>query len=599
MRNEPATAMVAAMASGVLLLAIAYRPIEAASATTTATHGVNVWVLDQPFQGDPAFLKARRPPAVALDKAPCMLRGCPVMAGGHLLVAFDEKQGHVRIYTRQGGRVAHWGTTMARPSSRPVTFRLLPGGDKRGPGIEVRTAKGDPQYTVCLDERGIIELCPGQITGLTIGEGRMRYGIVPSLIGVDLVFDPRDYPKRDELHVPSMNMLVGLMEGEDGMMVAVWPPGGQATRLGLTSAGAGRCIDAVSVDLDGRSLYLTYVARPGLWHAEPLKDGYLEKDTVIAWRRPFEAKWIGRFLIESEGINYPFYFARTKEKLWGRYIKSWYHYPVWFDKDRTVIHFEKRFPPTGEMLIYYLEALSGNGGDGNAPLSPVAVMRQALGAELTAKLLDFEGINDRPLLKHHRAVCAMTKSLTPIFESGQEVTKARQVVQTADDVARFIRLIRERVMEYDAFAEEMKDFLARQGKADAKLASAFRRAGDGATAIRFAVANGMPSESLEEVRSWTDEIKAMTSKVAPGNAKRYSVLAGKCRSVAGTQDDLARTTSILAIRMMEAAAAAGVASPRHVRLAEQIIARTRQVLRRPSWWEPRRVHVPRRDPGNE
>ena len=92
-------------------------------------------------------------------------------------------------------------------------------------------------------------------------------------------------------------------------------------------------------------------------------------------------------------------------------------------------------------------------------------------------------------------------------------------------------------------------------------------------------------------------MKGYATEVQPGNNKRYEKLAAQCRSVAGTQDDLVPGLSILAIRLTEEAAAAGVASPEHARLAEEVIGRARQVIRKPTWWEPRRQFLPKSDPG--
>ena len=152
-----------------------------------------------------------------------------------------------------------------------------------------------------------------------------------------------------------MNLFVGLVEGGDAMMVGVWPPGQQAASLRTTAAGNRKGIDGLSFRTGGRSFYLALLEKPRLWHAEPLQPDYVEKETAIGWKRPFEAKWIGRFFIASEEIDYPFYFRYERAKLWGRSIRGWFTWPVWFDGERTVVHFEKPYPPRGEMLIYFLE----------------------------------------------------------------------------------------------------------------------------------------------------------------------------------------------------------------------------------------------------
>jgi len=52
------------------------------------------------------------------------------------------------------------------------------------------------------------------------------------------------------------------------------------------------------------------------------------------------------------------------------------------------------------------------------------------------------------------------------------------------------------------------------------------------------------------------------------------------------------------IRLTEQAARVGVQSPQHARMAEEVIVKARQLLRKPTWWEPTRRFVPKSDPGN-
>ena len=93
-------------------------------------------------------------------------------------------------------------------------------------------------------------------------------------------------------------------------------------------------------------------------------------------------------------------------------------------------------------------------------------------------------------------------------------------------------------------------------------------------------------------------MKKAADEVRPGNKNTIANLGGQCRSVAGTQDDLARTLSIRVIRLSEQAARIGVQSPQHAKLAEEVIVKARQLLRKPTWWEPTRRFAPKSDPGS-
>ena len=115
--------------------------------------------------------------------------------------------------------------------------------------------------------------------------------------------------------------------------------------------------------------------------------------------------------------------------------------------------------------------------------------------------------------------------------------------------------------------------------------------------IREIVEADLPDTSLEEVRGWTDRIKMLAADPGTKNLAAVKELTQQCRSVAGTQDDLARNLSVVTIRLMEEAARLGTASPQHVRVAQQMIARCRQILRKPTWWEPCRKYLPKSNPG--
>jgi hypothetical protein len=410
------------------------------------------------------------------------------------------------------------------------------------------------------------------------------------MIGADLVYDPRRYVDRQRLYVPSANLLVGLVEGGGCVMVGAWAPGDQLVQLGLAGAGGQRHIDGLSMDLAGKSFFLEFVQQPAIWHVESLKPAYLEKDTVIDWQRPFEAKWIGRFFVGSQDIHYPFYFMYEKRRLWGRYIRSHYDYPLWFDKDKTTIHFEKKFPPQGELLIYCLETHQRN----EKIRTPIEIMQEALGDERVAKLLDFDGIEQRPLLAHGHAVCAMMTQMGKVFAAGEEVKQNEFIAKRADEVAAFIKMIRQRVFEYRDFAQQMEKLL--QEREQVFPAESLETLDEIVEEMTL-TAEDLPDVPLDEVRRWTDQIKSLAREVKPSNREQYKALDRKCRSVAGSQDELARELSILTIRLMEQTAALGADSPEQVRLADEILARSRGILRHPTWWEPRRITTPPDSPG--
>ena len=444
----------------------------------------------------------------------------------------------------------------------------------------------------CLSKDGILEI--RQPAGRTVlVQSPLRYLLVPSLVGTDLLYDPETLSANTASYLPSLNMILGLASGNDGMLVGVWPPGAQSAGLQITPARSPRQFESFSIDTAGDSFYLAFLDHPNIWHAERLRDEYLETDTIIAWQKPFEARWIGRFYIDSDDYDFPFYFLAQKHKLWGRYIRGWFNYPVWFEGDKTMVHFEKKFPPVGTLLIYFLDTFDDKAGI----LSPIGVMQRSLGRELAGRLLDFDGTRKQVLLEHGNAVCAMTEKIESYCAGNAAAPPWAKVKQYTSDVATFIRLIRERVFQFGQFAAKMEGLLDTAEQEQPELKDALQSSHEIVAEIRDIVANDLPEVPLEEVRAWTDEIARLASDDGRQNLDVVKLLTQQCRSVAGTQDDMARELSVVTIRLMEEAARMGTVSPQHARLAEQIIAQCRAVLRQPTWWEPCRQYLPKGNPG--
>ncbi len=564
--------------------------LHAAEGVSVTRDGVAIYVAQSRFSGSLESFDRRAWEAVPVDKLPRTVKGYPVMVAKDIVAALSAAEGTLSVSTRRNGRLTHRGDVRL-DAKGPVRLTLVVPAKRPGLAVEVFSQDEKLLYAVGLRADGILEIQQQPGRELSV-QGRMQHVVLPSPVGADLLYGPDLRPSLTTYYLPSTHLVVGLMGQRDCMMVGVFPPGNHRSRISLDSPKPSRAITGLSIAGAPESFYLTYIERPSLWHEESLRAEYLEKDTPIEWQRPFDAKWIGRFYVESDRYHFPFYFRHEKAKLWGRYIRGWFHYPFWFDGQKTMVHFEKKFPPKGKLLIYYLE------GEKKTPAaSPVGVMEAALGSQSARGLLDFDGVSQRILLKHGNAVCAMTQKIEEAVAAHNEEKKRAQIEAFADDVWTFIRLIRERVFEFSDFAGKTKALLADAKKAHPALAGDLKPIENLLVEIQERAKDELPKATLDEVRQWTDRIKAVTAEARAENLAKVKKLGGQCRSVAGTQDDLDRELSVLTIRVMEAAAAMGVQSPDHVRLADEIIARCRAVLRRPTWWEPVRQYTPKSNPG--
>lgn len=440
--------------------------------------------------------------------------------------------------------------------------------------------------TFSFSKTEIVEIRPAENTkGISL-LGPIEYGIVPSFIGDDLIFDAREYPSMNTLCIPSENLFLGLLKGENSMLVVTWPKGKQQMRLVPgNEQRESRPIESVDFDNDGQSIYLAILDAPGIWHKEELKASYLEKDVTINWKRPFPAKWITQ-LYEAE-VKTTFTFRESKGNIW-RGVTGSYIYPVWFSGQDAFYHLSKKIPPKGESLIYFLERK-------NTPLSistPVDIAKATLGRQTCDTILDLPG---RKLRTHHRrgsagirraCTCGCTEAMQVVFEAGEEVQRKEYVEGAVDDMVYFVTRHMERINEYLDFANSMMEFLSLTRKSNADLKPFL---------------DSMEStvqEILQEYRRQTDNIKsleytdqlaqktkALTAKKDPSNLPTYSDLSEKWRAMGGAQDSLVAQFHSLTRKLSQQAGYGCVNDPKAVQIAEEVRSRCRKCLRNPDGYE--------------
>ncbi len=566
-------------------------PVRADTGIRFSLSGVTVWVADAPYGGESQYFTQRTWQQLATDSLPDTVAGYPILESETTILALAADGSDLTCWTRREGRVVRRGRVTLDAASASVKFRLLVDDIRARVTIEACAPDMRRRYSVSLSSDGIMKIDQPADKSVAVS-GNLPYVLVPSMVGTDLLYTTQDVAPAQPAFLPSLNMLVGLADEQDGMLVATWPPGGQRIRLGRSTAGPSTTI---TFDTAGQSLYLALLDHPGIWHEESLRNEYLETYSPISWQRPFDARWIGRFHIVSEEYAFPFFFLHEKQRLWGRCMRGWYDYPVWFDGSQSMVHFEKKFPPKGTLLIYYLDTDKNDRGI----LSPLGVMRRSLGKTATEKLMDLAGAEEQVLLEHRNAVCAMTAAIEEYFGGTPNAPPKEQVEQYADDVVTFIRLIRERDFDYDRFAADVQQLLSERKAADPSLSAAVADIDGLLLDMRELVKEDALKIPLDTVRSWTSAIKSAASQDDADNLARVKTLTQQCRTVAGTQDDIARDLSVLTIRLMEAAARMGTASPERVHLAEQLIAKSRAILRQPTWWEPCRRYTPKSNPGTQ
>ncbi len=432
----------------------------------------------------------------------------------------------------------------------------------------------------------IVEVKPAErMKGISL-LSTIEYGVVPSFIGDDLIFGPGEYPSADTLCLPSENLFLGLLKGEENMLVMTWPKGKQQLRLRLGKEPQGRrIVESVDFDHAGQSLYLAALGAPGIWHREELKPSYLEKDVAIQWKRPFSAKWATQ--LEEAGVKTTFAFRASKGQVW-RGVPGSYSYPVWFDGQTARYRLSKKVPPKGESLIYFRE-----GAD--TPLSistPVDIMKATLGRQLCDGLLDPAG---RKLRTHHRrgdagvhraCTCGCTEAIEAVFKAGEEVQKKECVASALDDMVYFIRRHVARIDEYRRFAGEMIKFLRATGSSSPDLKPFLESLEQ--------IVQQIPQEysvQKENMKSpaYMDELTrqtiALTARKDPQNLPACLELGKAWRAMGGAQDYVVAQCHTITRKLFQEAGYGCANQPQAVEVAEEVRRRCRQCLRNPDGYE--------------
>ena len=314
--------------------------------------------------------------------------------------------------------------------------------------VEVGASFSAAQKTIegsfLVDESGTIQVKPSQnFNGISI-LSPIKYAVLPSRIVDDVIYDPVKYPRADQLHLPSENLLMGLLDGRDRILVCAWPPGKQQVRVLLEDEKPDQhSFRAVDVELDGKSIYLGILLAPGIWHKEELLPSYLEKDVEIPWKKPFQARWKAQ-LFERGELETAYPFRSRRSDIWrpgfGAFI-----YPLWFQEDKTFIHLSKKVPPAGHVLIYALE------GHKNTPME---FARRCVG-DIPSLGKAKRGLQD-PGYRVGLHSCDGRDYMQRIFSVGLQKRERKLLLDGLDDFMGTAKVFGDRLVEYDNFIQRMK-----------------------------------------------------------------------------------------------------------------------------------------------
>jgi hypothetical protein len=518
--------------------------------------------------------------------------GDAVVENAHFTVAFCSKKGKAVVYSKadsDGKKFELAPLGLKTASATIAACRILQNTGNEA-ALEVSfsdgTRAGNVSAVFSFDNTRIIGVRSAEsFKGVSIFSP-MEYGIVPDFVGDDLVYFPEQYPARNVLSIPSENLFMGLLDGQDSVLAVTWPKGKQQTRLVLGSARPdGRLIERVDLHSDGQNIYLALLEAPGIWHKEELKPTYLERDIASGWKRPFPAKWTTQ--LYEAGIRTTFSFRESKDKIW-RGVTGNYTYPVWFSGQDAFYRLSKKIPPKGDSIVYFVEGK-------NTPASvstPVDIMKATLGRQACEAILDLPG---RKLRTHHRrgsvgirraCTCGGTEAIQTVFEAGQEVERKEYVAEAVDDMIYFVTHHVARIDEYRAFADDMIEFLDVTGNSAADLKSFLND--------MRAIVQEIPQQytrhrenmkTLAYAGELARKTKALTQRKATGNLPAYLELSKQWRAMGGAQDNVIARYHSVTRKLSQEAGYRCVSQPEAVEIAQEIRRRCRQCLRNADGYE--------------
>lgn len=330
----------------------------------------------------------------------------------------------------------------------------------------LRVTTGAAQAEITLGAGPFVKVTPVKDATAIEVRGDARYAAVPDFFADDVVLDPV-HLAMPSLTVPAENFLLQFMEGGNTIVMCIWPgrlkqpaanSGAASARkeekegpepqvdLLFADEGKARRISAVRIEFQNQPVYTGILEQKGLWQDEGAAALPTYKPTAIAWKRPFEARWRGDFIVaegqrladwptrnqsfdfrstssvqkeNADPLDARFHAATSSKRsanwweqgmqwwekgdqdspqIWQESLASFFIYPAVFkgDEVRLCLYADKRArnkPHVYERVIIY--PLGRVPATPLTVFTPVDLMREALGQGPCEYILDLAGIKPR------------------------------------------------------------------------------------------------------------------------------------------------------------------------------------------------------------
>jgi hypothetical protein len=559
-------------------------------------------------------------------------KGDAVLTNGRVLAVVRQRGSAVEVYAQgNGDAVERVGLRVIAAGGEPAERleRLALVESNRGAACleaTYKTGKGTPVTARFRIKRGelFVQAEPGAGAGRLRVECPSRFVVLPDFFADDILIDARGLPV-DTAELPSENFLLHLAGKGDTVAMCVFENRQQDVKVALVGAGEQRLIAASEVGFEGKRVWVAILEGPGMWHGLDLKTDDSGKVILLDWKMPFPAQWRVDFtrindltdswdmlLQEKEGGGFlkPNWIAGGSERAapdtdavraidpgtfstgtggthlperrarWST-VLGMYLYPCWSDAAgrgylqplrSKVLQFR------GPAVVYPLNRM---------PQTPVNaytvvdVVRSTLGVGPCEYILDLEGQKQE---YKGRATCASRDALLGIYGKHQQKQKRAEVEQVLNEALAFVTHIRGRITRYVEFGHKMRTYLAEQQKAHPELGDFLTEMDKLTQEIDARVAARQKSiKTPADVAAMNEEFRKSVldyeGKDALAKCKKYTTALVE---VGGSQDELVGECRWVIKSLRQRAGLRLAQDPHVAKVAEEIRAKTQEVLRNPA-----------------
>jgi hypothetical protein len=440
---------------------------------------------------------------IASGATPTAFQGDAVITNGRLLAVARRHGMGLELYSLGLGQPIFRTRLLLAPGTA-IERMALTENSRAAVGLELASKSGALR---CRLKRGdhFIELQAAAGAAPLRLEYTSRFAVLPDFFADDILFDARKVPL-DKVELPSENFVLHFTGKQDAILMSVFENRAQDVRVTLGGTGDERALTGSQIEFgkQGSKIWVAVLEGAGMWHARDLGAAVAKQILPLAWKMPFVAQWRVDFTrqdgltdswdmllpeLDGKGFIKPSWLAQDGQlsaatrTATGEVDRDAYkpggpasdrlgpdrarwttvlgrvQYPCWSDRERNgflqpLAHKRLRFD--GPVLIYPITRLA------ETPVewyTPVDIVRNTLGVGPCQYLLDVEGQKQDHV---GRATCHVRTLLNETYKSGQQRARRKEIENYLGDALDFVTHIRNRVLAYVAFGQELRKYLAEQ-----------------------------------------------------------------------------------------------------------------------------------------